>query len=76
MVFPFFILAAPSKPCGSMSVVVAFALLMSKSGGATLKVIPLLGGPYEHAGPLLEILGGSTGTPIITPRKFKLLRTH
>jgi hypothetical protein len=55
--FPFFVLVAPSKPCRGMSVVVAFALPMSKSWGPTLKVIPLLGGPHEHPGPLLEILG-------------------
>jgi hypothetical protein len=44
-----------------MSVDVAFDLLMSKSWGTTLKVMPLilLGGPREHAGPLLGFLGGS-----------------
>jgi hypothetical protein len=71
--FSFFVLAPPSKPCGAISIVVAFALLMSKSGGAALKVISLLGGPHEHAGLLPEIFSGLARSPMRSTRSFHLL---
>jgi hypothetical protein len=53
----------------------ATKLCMSKSGGATLKVIlvALLGGPHEHAGPPPGTFGGPAGFPVRSTRSFPLL---
>jgi hypothetical protein len=50
-----------------------FNLLISKSGGATLKVMPPFGGPHEHAGPLPGILGGPAGSPVRSTTSLPLL---
>jgi hypothetical protein len=60
---------------GRMLEVVDCAFLMSKFGGATLKVMPpaVLGGPHEHAGPIPGTLGGSIGFPMRSTRTFSRL---
>ncbi len=50
-----------------------FNLLISKSGGETLKVMPPFGGPHEHAGPLPGILGGPAGSPVRSTTSLPLL---
>jgi hypothetical protein len=52
--------------------VVDYAFLMSKSGGATLKVMPpaVLRGPHKHADPFPETLGGPVGFLVRSTRTF------
>jgi hypothetical protein len=57
----------PLKPGGILSLVAVWDLGISKSGGATLKVIPpARGSPHEYNGPPPGIFGGPAGSPVIS----------